>query len=326
MIFVSLLLSACGGGDSFRVIGTVDGLGTQNIRVVYYSDQAVRSTTTTAIDGKFNFEGRSAQPVIIELYTNTRTPIGRLVVQNGETVESSFSLEDPSVAQISGNKVSQGLVSFIKDNKDAISSGDRRSVNDAVARYVAAHREDFLSTVLMLTYYDAYGNERMADSLMSLIDVKMRPSSLVEGYMAMLEHERASVTDQPVLPMTFYSLADTMATVNPARSAMTLLGFTMASVERRDSVVPLFNRLLKDKTGHELQIVEISFDTDTAAWKAEAAAVEPDYLYVWAPGAVSSAAVEKLSVPRVPYFIVADSTGRQLYRGSSVAEVSGLLK
>lgn len=321
LIFVlaAAMLAACGGGDTFRVIGTVDGLGTQNIRIVYYSDQAVKSATTTVIDGKFNFEGRAAQPVIMELYTNTRSPIGRLVVRNGETVEARFSLGKPTEVSLKGNDTSEELAKFIKENKNILDSGNSGDVNEAITRYVTSHTGNFLSTVLLLTYYDCSLDGVMADSLMSMIDVGMRPASLVEGYYALLEHQRATVLSAPVVPLSLYSRADSMMMVNPMRSAKTLLGFTLSESGMRDSIVPRLNDLVADCDSLGLQIVEISLDTDTAAWKKSIDDVKTGYDYTWVPGAVAATGIRQLSVPGAPFFIVADSTGAQLYRGESIA-------
>lgn len=54
------------------------------------------------------------------------------------------------------------------------------------------------------------------------------------------------------------------------------------------------------------------------------------WLQTWAPGSVASTNIGKLSIPRLPYFIVADSTGAQIYRGPSISTaentISGKLK
>ena len=45
---LAVLLWNCGGADSFRIMGEIDGLGTQNLQVVYYGDGAFRSMRSTA--------------------------------------------------------------------------------------------------------------------------------------------------------------------------------------------------------------------------------------------------------------------------------------
>ncbi len=320
-----IMLAGCGEGDTFRILGTVDGLGTQNLRLIYYTDHAVKVATTTAIDGKFNYEGRAQQPVIVEVFTNnSRVLLGRLVVKNGETVTAQWSTSSPAEVKLSGNKTSEQLAAFISDNKEAIESRDAADVNAAVERYVNAHPSEFLSTMLILSYYDTTGNEARADSLLMSVDLKARPSAFVEGYSAMLERHNSSVVSATVVPMSLYSSRGSMTTVTPQRSHNTLLCFSTADDGRRDSILPVLKRLAK-RPDSILQVVEISLDPDTATWLAAVRLDSVAYRQVWAPGAVSATAVSSLSVPRAPFFILTDSTGRQLYRGSSVSEVTGVI-
>ena len=39
----------------------------------------------------------------------------------------------------------------------------------------------------------------------------------------------------------------------------------------------------------------------------------------WAPGGIFARDVDRLAIPSLPYYIIADTAGRQIYRGSSLA-------
>ena len=75
-----------------------------------------------------------------------------------------------------------------------------------------------------------------------------------------------------------------------------------------------------------MQVADISCDTDTSTWKqslrqlADSGKTSADIRRFWTPSAYNLEVFENMPVRRVPWFVVADSTGRVLYRGSSVAE------
>jgi len=54
-----------------------------------------------------------------------------------------------------------------------------------------------------------------------------------------------------------------------------------------------------------------SIENDSATW-----------VQGWVVGAASAHSIERLGINRLPFFIIADSTGKQLYRGPSVDSVT----
>lgn len=52
----------------------------------------------------------------------------------------------------------------------------------------------------------------------------------------------------------------------------------------------------------------------------------PEWIQAWAPGGVASSRLRRLAVPRVPYYIIADSTATVRYRGSSLKEAETFLR
>ena len=76
---ITLLLSACGDGSTFSAEGTVKDLGSQNMRVVYYSD-GTQLLTVPVKDDKFEFKAEITQPTIVEFYGANKTLLGRCYV------------------------------------------------------------------------------------------------------------------------------------------------------------------------------------------------------------------------------------------------------
>lgn len=315
-LVAAVILSGCGDDTTFRITGEVQGLGTRNIYMLYVADGAVRQEGLPAIDGKFDLRGVSADYTIVELFTSTRTMIARMLVKNGQTIDCRLDLDNPYTVQLKGNKPVEQWSEWIRHNAGALASGSHDEVNRLVAGYVESHRDDILSSALMLTQYYAPDNESQADSLFALISPAARPDHLVDDYRLLLSYNNASQLNAKIRPFSLYSFGDSMEHYSPARASYTLLYFA-SQTHRRDTIVKAIEAVYDSVARKRLKVLDVSTAADTTSWKHE----RPDSLKwtrVWTPGGVASSTFDQLNIPRLPYFIVADSIGKQVYRGSSV--------
>lgn len=315
--------AACGSSDDFRVLGSVDNLGTQNLRVAYRTDKGVEAFTTTAIDGQFSFTGKSPRETLVEIFTTDRAPLGYVVIKNGQTVKARFNRDNRYDVTLKGNGVSSDLAAFMRDHADVLSAGSDAEVNALVARYVGDHADDMVSTVLLLTQFRAGGHEAEADSLLALIDPGARPGYLCDAVRSALDERLRYDMSTPVVPFDLFTSADTLMAFNSADAAVSLLVFTSREADRDNELVgamrEIYNRYKNDEG---VRLVDISLAIDTAAWHASVAGDSAVWLQAWVPGGVAASGVSLLRIPRTPYCVVADSTGTQAYRGYSVAEAS----
>lgn len=314
LAFTMCLAVACGSDDSFRVMATVDGLGTQNVRAVYRSGGRVNVVPAVALDGKFQFSGNSAQPVLIDLYTGSRSLIGSLVVSNGETVEVSFKLNEPGYMTAKGDKISEQMARFKTANSEAINNGDDITVNNAVARYVADNLKNPAAAYIVMSMYNPSIDPSTADSLLTAIDPKARPAGdLVSSFRETLA---LGLDTLPTFsPVRLYTTGDSMTTIAAAGSRGVLLAFSgVADGEPHDSLVSRLN-VLHDSLKTRVRVVELSTVADTAAWHGQIDNVKPRYTRCWMPGGVSSPALDRIAVRRLPWYVAADSTGSILYAG-----------
>lgn len=318
MILLSQMLVSCGDNSEFRVAGEITGMGTQNLRIFYYADGAVQSVTSAALDGKFRFAGNSKNPTIVEIFSSNRTFIGRVMVKNGEEINCKFDRNDRYNVSLSGNDVSSEWGKFLRDNAGTFATGDYSLINKAVAGYVAKHRNNMLSTVLLLTEYHVPDNELEADSLLQSIAPEACPEYLVEGFRHQLAEIGSAAARGEIYPMNLYCSADSLYGYNPEKSSVSVLCFTSSGAAQRDSAVAAMRLWSKDYKPSRLQIVDISFATDTAVWHEDIRNDSASWTQCWAPGSVAEKSIERLSIPRTPYFIVVDSLGHQLYRGMSL--------
>ncbi|MDE6208043.1 MAG: hypothetical protein K2M55_09570 [Muribaculaceae bacterium] len=313
-----LLVAACTDTEQFRVNGTIDGNATMNLRVTYYADGAYRQLITAAREGKFEFFGRSSHPTLVDIYDYDNHLLARLYAANGETFEVAVDRSRKLGAEISGNEVSERLARVYRDSADVFTA-DAVRANAAVASYVAAHPSDVVSTLLMLTVFDASAAPLYADSLMASIDHDARPTAIVEGYNFLLQRLVSEEATGAVTPFRYAMRGDSTAFFRPEDRPLSLLVFDRSGDYRSDSVAPALNRLAR-RHAKSLTILELDQEP-----YGSLVSVQPDTLR-WTiarvPGGVAGQGIGRLGIPSEPYFIVCDSIGSQLYRGPhiSVAE------
>ncbi len=324
-LILSVLLFSCGDNSEFRIAGVINGMGTQNIKIIYYANGAVHESRTIVIDGKFSFVGNAQEPTLVEIQSTNGILLGHLMVKNGETVECKLENGNRYKSSFKGNEVSEKWGKFLTENSDVFLSGNNDKKNDLIAQYILKHKDELFSTILMLTEYYCPDNEIVADSLMKTISEQARPQALVEGYEAMFAHVNSAIAHNNVLPMKIYCKEDSLMTYNPMLSSYSILGFTDDDKSARDSIVPQFKKLSKGKKSRQLKIFDVSLATDTSTWKRITRNDSADWVQCWALGSVRAKSIERLSIPRIPYFIVVDSVGKQLYRGSSITKASKVL-
>lgn len=322
---MQLFFVACGDSSEFRVAGEIAGMGTQNLRIFYYGDGAVRSVTSAALDGKFRFSGNSREPAIVEVFSSNRTFIGRVIVKNGEELDCRFDKDDRYNVSVSGNPVASEWAEFLKENADVLDSADDSLANALIAGYVDNHRDNILSTLLLLTEYRVRDNEAVADSLLAMVSPEARPDNIVGGFKDRLDAMASEAARGGIFPMNLYCYGDSVCCFNPSHSRMSVLYFSSGDDAIRDSVTSVFRSWIDGYEPEQVTVMDISLEIDTASWKKSVIKENAPWRQCWVPGAVAARHVRRLAVPRTPYFIVADSMGNQLYRGSSLDAVVAIV-
>ena len=314
-VVATLLLSACGGGDTFRINGEVEGMGTRSLKLYYYDGDRLKTGMATALDGKFQYEGRASRPVLIAVSTNQGTPIGYLMAENGDAITVKFFSGRPVMMEVSGNAASEKYASFVKENYNLVAAGASDSLNMAVEKFMAGNNRDMASAMVLALHYDLKNCPPRADSLLASLDPKARPSQITAGYTAMLQR---AVTDtiNLIKPLQMYTPGDSMTTVNPANYDATLIMF----YDNRDfftaAVKDSLNSIAADRK-QKVAILNVSLAVDTAKWKKPLADSDIKGKELWMPGSVSSPALRQFGLEEVPAVVLLDSLGTVIYKGNS---------
>lgn len=317
------IVVGCGSSEEFTINGKIKGIGNQSLQLVYYADGAVKTKNATTNNGAFSFTGSSAQPVIADIYAGGDGLIGRVIIKNGENVECEFDKNNLYKLSMSGTTANEEWAKFLSQNSEIFASGNAFKINQLIETYIGDHKDNIVSTALLVTEYRAAGNEHRADSLLSSINADARPQSIVESYSAMLLRVNSTTTKDNLRSISLYTTEDTTFIYNPTRSTMSLLCFT---TDRSDSIATTLGTLSEAYDNRRLAIVDISLLKDTTEWKHSIKNDSAAWTQAWLPGAVMARQIERLGVPRTPYFIVVDSTAAQVYRGTSLSTAAGIIK
>lgn len=328
----AIFLTSCGSDGSFRINGEIEGYGTGNLRVVYMYKGTLQNVTATAIDGKFSMSGRATEPVLARLYTGNGRFVGALIADEGETIDARFNLTQPSAVSYDGNKDSERLASFLHDNAEALDNGNHTALNHAIAEYVRANGGQYTSGALMAAYFHTPGHEAEAMELITQLSDDVNAATSLRGLADMLLPLTHPVDSTTIASFQVFITADSALTVDPAKTPLSLMMITKADTRRSDSVTATLGRLASMAKNGKLQVIDISADADTAVWRTSLRDMEKadsaDYRkqrFVkrgWAPSPYSIYGLEEVSVAATPWFVVADSAGHVLYRGSALSQAA----
>lgn len=323
VIIAAIITSACGNSDSFTISGEIEGLGTRNLRFYYNDGNAIKVGLASAIDSKFRFEGHSKVPTVVTIATGQRSVLATLIAKNGDDITLTLSATDPYKMKAKGNKTTEQFAEFITVNAETLAEGNPKKINDVIANYVSRYPTRQSATLAMLTYYDLNISPDKADSLMSIIDPKARPSHFVAGYRDLLT--RTDVSDSTVVldPVTLYCEKDSLTTIDPRKNVKTFFSFVSGIRAMDDSIKKELKEIEKNK---KIKIVNVYLDTDTTQWKNNLRRSLPPGLNTWTTGAISSPRLSQFRLHRLPTFVVVDSTSTIVYNGLSLTEAVEKLK
>lgn len=311
LLLVVALVTACTDDTRFTVNGTMEGAPTTNLRFSYYNGQAHIQSLTAVRDGAFTFAGSTREPAIIELYDNEYRPLGRLFAANGDEITCHIDPANPYRLTASGNPHLQRWTAWLNDHAAPLLL--QPVADSLVEAYVAAHPADIVSTLLVITMSDASTTRGLhrADSLMSLIEPAARPMAITGSFNALIEAALQG-PDARLHDLAARIYNHGPDTIRIASEPLWLITVSTDGPGRRDSVLPLLRHAATRKNAPG--IIDISIDPDTTTWRRVARRDSATWTQAWLPGGTAAAGLDSLAIPALPFYILADSTGRQLLR------------
>ena len=329
-VLAGAMAVSCGNDEEFVINCEIKGLGEKGVEMIYFN-RGLRKAAFHPVDDKVSLHGSAPDLTVVEVYTLDNKLLFSCVAQNGDELEVKMNLDEPASLKVKGNEVSEQYAAFVAENAELLGSRDYAGINSLISKTVSAHPDRISSAVILTRYLMARGNELLADSLINLLTPEARPAALIKGFAAMVGEQVSSSARGDVRPITLrqgrdsVSGRDTTVRFVPSFHSYSLMAFTYE--HKSDTITNRLKELKRDyPNNRRFDALEISLQPDSASWRTAILGDSAKWLQAWAPGGSASPQIRSLAIPATPFFIVTDSTGRQLYRGGSITAANDTLR
>lgn len=318
VFFTALILGSCSKKRNFTIAGELEDTGTQLVTATYYAAGGIKQVSASSAEGKFLLKCDSPRPTLVTITLSDGTVLGYCIAENGDEITVTGNPADPYKMEISGNGDTERISDWINENSELLHDGDAAKINASIAKWVGGHKSSKAATALMVMMYHTEGFEHQADSLMTMLNSDARAPEVVQNFTSVLSSRLGTAETENVPSLNLFNSRDSLIMFSPQGYKMSVLCFMPDNAMARDSVTRRLKTMLANVAGRRVAVVEISTAIDSAAWRRSLSGDSTTWQKTWAPATVASSQLRRLAVGRVPYFIVADSSARQVCRTSSV--------
>lgn len=325
MLGVAALAAGC-SSDHFTIEGSVTDGGTQNVRVVYPTDDGFECDWVTLKDGRLAYRGESAEPVVVCIFNQQKRLIAHALVSNGDDIEFTASLAEPWATVVRGSKVNEQWSEFIVSHSKDFASGNHSATDAAIEDFVAANPTSVVSTLLLMNEYSDLTHKKRVDDLLAKIEIDARPESVMRSFYAM-QAMRGELSDKERMStITLWSDRDSMENIRPYSKTLSVYYFWTPDDRNRSDNYKQLKAFSKELGSKRLQVVDIDLDSDTLRWKSIVRGDSASWQRYWAVGGVTNSYLRNFNITTTPYYILADSTGHLLYHGDNFATARQLIE
>ena len=168
-----------------------------------------------------------------------------------------------------------------------------------------------------MTEFSTPGFEQLADSLLGIIPEEARLEGVSAGFETMLQRIADGMAATPVAPIPYLVSGNDTKIYKPSDARLSLIVLS-DSRDGRDSILDAVRDLDRHRSKGRFDIIDLNLDQDTMVWRRTVRTDSAAWTQGWAAGGVSAQAVDRLGIPTLPYMVLVDSAGHQLWRGNSV--------
>ena len=323
-LFLLPLLVACGKNE-FTLEFDLESDVTENYDVTYYATDIQGGKTVQSVasvrEGKCILSGATKKPTLA--YLTARRSVYPLVIyaEKGSKIKITGSGKEPLDWNVEGNPIDEGMSSWRRDNIKFLTEEKTDSINSSIGDFVRENPSDPVSTLLMLCYFNRKVDENGYVELMGELKDEARSSnwlSLVGRTDQMFNYYFYPARFESMVMRSNQEGADTLKLnyKNPV-----LLLFWQTGYTDRKIMVDSIKKLEKEFVDSTMLLADLCLDIDSVTWKN---AIRRDSLKnikrFWVPNAQADPTIMKLKIPSLPYFIIFDSIGHQIYRGKELSE------
>lgn len=304
---------------------------------VYYASDAVKGRITEGVvelrQGRGSFHAVTVLPTLFTIMDRGGGTGLVAYAGRGDRLKVTGSSADPLQWKVTGNSISETLSNWRVSNaaviRRAMSGAEAavKALNDAVGAFVIANPAKPAAALILYLYYDRRSDYDGFRKLFGRLegDAAAQKWRDLAGTPDLFEGapEIAGIPSSLALK-TFQTGCDTLA---PGRVPI-LIYVSETSMESYGADMGLLRGLSREVPDSSRRvIVNFSTDPDSLArahtWRRDSltAAVQ-----AWVPLGLTDPQLEALGVPRTPWVIVIDRSGKAVYRGPDMSRGIDLLK
>jgi len=306
-ILAAAIVSSC-GESKFSIDGKLPDAGTQNLRAIYLSGDTIISAWVPVVDGAFRIEGNAEELTVVSIFSSQMREIVNVAVQNGDEITIDGNIKNIYEITVDGTDINSEWHSFLNSHAADFNSKNYEKTDNAIAEFIRKNPDNVVSTLLLMHDYSTPDSPK-ARQLLNSISEEARPPQLVSLYSEMF---KTPPRIEKIPSLTLRNGKDSLELVNMRDYAFTVFHLWKRHDANRDKNISKLKEIDNDR----VRIIDICLDTDTMGWSALCARDSVDWHRYKAVGGPVDRTIEKLNAGITPFFIVADSTGTQIYRGN----------
>lgn len=315
-LLMAAVCAACGGG-AFKIEGHLSDAGTQNLRAVYLSGDTVISQWVPSVDGKFTVDGKADGLMVVYLYNSQMKLVAHVAVDNGDKVTLEGSIADNYNIAIEGTDINKEWNAFVRAHAADFKASRNDATDKAIADFIAKNPKNVVSTLLLTCDYSDLSSPK-AQQLLKKIDKSAKPDQLMSLYSQFFNS--GDLATKKINALKLRNDQDSIVLVRTYDHPASVIYFWRGDDNNRRSDVAELRAMHK---GSRVQVLDVCLDTDTLSWRRTVTADSTKWQHYRAIGGPVDKTIVDLNVKGSPFFIVADSTGTQIYRG---AQINGVRK
>lgn len=313
--------------NQVKIVFRLEGDTNTPCRVTYYASNRkggmMRETVAEITAGKGEIVLPQVRPAIIYLFSPSSTrPEALIYGARGEEFTVTGPGNDVALWHISGNSTTEALSEWRLENADLLKRRDAKGINRAVADYVKKHPDSKAAAIILYVYFERRGNEKEFENLEAVIDEDVRDDGELTGALSMAD----LFTGLPVKPTVPSRIIMTGVegyadTLNLKDGRDHLLMFLKAN----DTSAALSADTLKALAARKGKgsVAELYLDSDSLGWRRHLRDTVPGMHRMWMPMGLADSVAISMGVRRLPYYIVVDSKGKEVYSGDDRSAALG---
>lgn len=331
LFLMALLIVSC-VRNQFTVEFNLPQSVNQTYRTLYYASDSKKGWVLEGImqtdNGKGTMQMATRNPTIVYIFSNAKYPVTFFYAERGDKIVVTGEGANPATWNFDGNKINEELSEWRKSNKSILINrqpGNAKStlaVNEAVRKYVDAHPDNPVSTILLLEYFDRRADEDGFVHCLSKLkgdaaDGKWRE---IVSRNDMLMDPGSNDFPKEIILNTVGTGCDT---VRFGRVPV-LLNFSRSMVQNYRENTRELRRIARESGDSSSRIIaNILLEPDSMQrWQNARYDSLRNVVEGWAPLGLSDTQISQLGVRRLPFMIVVDRQGKVVYRGDDLGKAS----